>query len=294
MSGICKLCGKQGALTKEHIPAKGGYKGTSSRVQVLTGDEVLDGGRGDHFQNGFHKPVFCADCNNNTGAWYGHEFASWTKWGLTLLDAMRQKEPPMVRAHEGYPARIAKQIVSTFIASANDGFVDRQPHLRDFVLDPKRTLSPDQLRLTTYLCPTRTGRNTGVAFALNLAKPNAEPQVLMEFALQPFGYVLTLSGEPLDPRPVSIASFGGFGYDERRVVDLPQLPILPTHEALPGDYRTRYEIRRDVIVNILIEQRNPKPYELAHQIMESGKGPEFFAQHGEDWSLDFSNGLAAD
>lgn len=292
ISGVCRLCGKHGPLTKEHIPAKGGYKGTSYRVQVLSGDEVLDGGRGNHYQNGFHRPVFCQDCNNNTGSWYGGEFTRWTKWGLIILELLRQKKPFEVPFFDGYPVRIAKQVVSTMIASANYGFVDRQPHLRDFVLNPQRTLSPDQLRLTTYLCSTRTGRNTGVATALNLAKEDSTPHVLIEVALQPFGYVLTLSGEPLDPRPVSIASFGGYGYDDRREVDLPELPLLPAHLALPCDYRSRDEIRRDVIINVLTEQRHPTPRELAVQIMESGKGPEFFAQLGEDWSLPFNGGLA--
>jgi hypothetical protein len=291
-SGVCKLCGKHGPLTKEHIPAKGGYKGTSYRVQVLGGDKVLEGGRGDHYQRGFHTRALCEDCNNNTGSWYGDEFARWTKWGLKLLDEMRKPKPSLVPLYDGFPVRIAKQVVSTMIASASEGFAAANPHLRNFVLDRHRTLSPDELRLTTYLCPTRTGRSTGVAAVMNLMQEESDPHVLIEFALQPFGYVLTLGGEPLDTRPVSIAWFASCRYGEGRVVDLPHIPILPTHEAIPCDYRTRYEIRRDVIVNILMEQHHPTPHEEAVQIMESGKGPEFFAVHGEDWSLDFTTGLA--
>lgn len=289
--GACKLCGRPCLLTNEHIPAKGGYKGMSYRVQVLRGDAVLDGGRGDHFQRGFHTPALCAECNNKTGSWYGGEFASWTKWGLALLDAMRQAEPPTVSAYEGHPVRIAKQIVSTMIASAQDGFAAHNPHLRDFVLDPHRTLPEAELRLAMYLCPTRTGRSTGVAVAMKLG---GEPHVLIEFALPPFGYVLTLSGEPLDPRPVNIAWFAQRGYDEKCVVKIPQIPILPTHEALPGDYRTKDEIRRDVIVNILSERDHSTPHEEAERIMASGKGQEFFANHGEDWSLDFGRGLVSE
>jgi hypothetical protein len=291
--GVCKLCGTHGPLTKEHIPAKGGYKGMSYRVQVLSGDEVLEGGSGVHYQRGFHKPVLCEDCNNNTGRWYGGEFASWTQWGLNVLDEMRKPEASAVPAYEGFPVRIAKQVISTLIASAQADFADANPQLREFVLDRHRTLAPHELRLDTYLCPTRTGRSTGVAWVTEPGS-DREPHVLIEFALQPFGYVLTLSGEPLDPRPVSISWFAGCGYDERRIVDLPKIPILPTHEALPCDYRTRYEIRRDVIVNILTEQDHPTPHDEAVQIMESGKGPEFFARHGEDWSLDFSTGLASE
>jgi hypothetical protein len=266
----------------------------SYRVQVLSGDDVLEGGRGDHYQNGFHASVLCDDCNNNTGSWYGDEFARWTQWGLGLLAEMRKPIPSPFPAYEGRPARIAKQVVSSMIATAHQGFADHRPELRDFVLDPHRTLTPDELRLTAYLCPTRTGRSTGVSSVMRLNEEDSEPHVLIEFALQPFGYVLTLGGQPFDARPVSIAWFGGCGYDERRVVDVPHIPILPTHEALPCDYRTAYEIRRDVVTNILIGQSHPTPRDEAERIMAAGRGPEVFAAHGEDWSLDFTSGLVSE
>jgi len=289
-SGVCKLCGKHAQLTKEHIPSKGAYDRLSYRVRVLSGDQVFEGGRGEHYQRGFHARVLCAKCNNQTGAWYGDEFSAWTKWGFQLLHAMRQERPPLVAAYEGYPARIAKQVISTMIALAEDGFAERRPHLRDFVLDRHRVLEPDQLRLTMYLCPTRTGRSTGVVRAL---KRGSDAHVLIEFALRPFGYVLTLSGQPFDPRPISISWFAGCGYDERRLVVPAQIPVLPTHEAIPGDYRTRDEIRLCVIVSILKEQRHPTPEEEAARIMASGEGSEFFSQHGEDWTLDFTTGLSS-
>ena len=286
-TGICRLCGKHDDLTKEHIPAKGGYKGMSYRVRVLSGDAVLEGGRGKQYQNGFYSNVLCEECNNITGTWYGAEFANWTKWGMKLLDALRHDPPPIVPAYTGRPARIAKQVVSTMIAASQEGFADANPHLRDFVLNPHKKLTPDELRLAMYLCPTRTGRSTGVATAMNLLKHGSDPHVLIEFALQPFGYVLTLEGEPLDPRPVDISWFGSCGFDEERVITLAQIPVLPAHLPFPGDYRSEYDIRRDIIENTLIHEEHPNPKAEAETIMASGKGPAFFEQHGEDWSLDF-------
>lgn len=293
VSGVCKLCGKHAPLTKEHVPAKGAYKGMSYRVQVLSGDKVLEGGPGDHYQRGFHTRALCESCNALTGSLYGDEFARWSRWGFSLLDALHDESPAMVPAYQGFPARIAKQVISTMIAASQEGFADSNPHLRAFVLDRNRTLPADELSLATYLCPTRTGRSTGVAVAMKL-QPPTEPHVLIEFALRPFGYVLTLSGEPLDPRPQSISWFAACGYEEKRIVNLPQIPVLPTHEAIPGDYRTKYEIRRDVVTNILIEQDHPAPQDEAARIMASGEGPEFFDKHGEDWALDFSRGLASE
>ena len=75
----------------EHSPAKGGFKGLAYRVKVLTGEAALEGEGGKIYQRGFHVNVLCEDCNNKTGGWYGGEFAAWSKWGLELLGATRQR-----------------------------------------------------------------------------------------------------------------------------------------------------------------------------------------------------------
>lgn len=278
--GTCRLCGKTAPLTKEHIPAEGAYKGMPYNVEVWTGDSVLEGGKGRKYQRGFHARVLCEECNNLTGAWYGNEFASWSQWGFAALERLREQSSALLPAYEGYPARIAKQVVSTLIASAQDGFADAHPQLRAFVMNRDMKLGPHQIRLATYLCPTKTGRSTGVAFAM---KPGVPRHVLAEFALVPFGYVLTLEGEPLDPRPVDISWFCDCEYDERRPIVLLSIPALPTHEAFPGDYRTKDEIRRDVIENVLTAEQHPEPRGEANRIMAAGEGPAYFQSCGEEW-----------
>ena len=190
-SGKCRLCGEVRPLTREHIPAEGAYKGRPYVVEVLTGDAVLDGGRGKPFQRGFHARVFCEECNRLTGSWYGGEFAKWSQWGFSLLEATRVLSTAPISAYEGYPLRIAKQVMSTMIASSQEGFTDHNPEFREFVLNREEIAGAGTIRLSTYLCPTRTGRSTGVAVAMKLG---AEQHVLVEFALPPFGYVLTLAG----------------------------------------------------------------------------------------------------
>ena len=281
--GVCRLCGETAVLTKEHIPPAGAYKGRPYRVNVLTGDAVLEGGKGRMYQRGFYAQVLCERCNNITGGWYGDEFARWSQWGFSLLESIRDKSPSIIPAHEGYPLRIAKQIVCTMIASANDGFADHQPALREFVLNREAVLHDGSIRLATYLCPTSTGRSTGVASSINLNKPGVEPHTLVEFALPPFGYVLTLAGEPLDDRPVDISWFAACAPDDRRAIELAHLPALPTHEAFPGDYRTKDEIRRDAIVNVLTERGHPSARSEAERIMAAGEGPAFFLGCGEEW-----------
>jgi hypothetical protein len=257
-------------------------------VNVLSGDNVLDGGRPTPFQNGFWTYALCEDCNKITGALYGSEFAAWTRWGMALHDAMNAGSG-RVAAHRGYPARIAKQVISTMIASSQAGFADAHPHLRSFVLDRDAKFSASDLRLATYVVGSRTGRSTGQAFVV---APGGLPHILVEISLPPFGYLLTISGDPIDPRPASIGWFAECGYDEERVIEIPELHVLPTHEAIPGDFRTRDEIRFDMVVNMLIEDGHADPTSEARRIFDSGRAREFFVNHREAWDWGFERGLA--
>jgi len=278
--GRCRLCGQTAPLTKEHIPAKGAFNGRPFRVRVQTGEQALEREGGRVYQRGFHAAVLCNECNNNTGAWYGEEFASWSRWGLQLLDAMRLRPIPQVPVYVGYPLRIAKQVVSTMIAASSDELTSNRPDLAPFVLNTDATAPANSIALTTYLCPTSTGRSTGLAFAMRRGE---EPHWLVEVALPPFGYVLTLAGEPLDKRPVDISWFTACSYDEKRPVPLDRIPVLPTHEPFPGDYRTKDEIRRDFIANTLRAEGHTAPDAEAHRVMASGGGPDFVRDRGEEW-----------
>lgn len=270
-----------GPLSKEHIPAKGAFKGRPYRVRVLTGEKALEREGGKIYQRGFHANVLCEDCNNKTGAWYGEEFAAWSRWGLQVLDAMRQRPIPNVPMHTGYPLRIAKQVVSTMIASSSTDLTANRPDLQPFVLDKDATAPAGSIQLSTYLCPTSTGRSTGLAFAMMLG--DGEPHWLVEFALPPFGYVLTVSGKPLDSRPIDISWFTACKYDEKRPIDLDHIPVLPTHEPFPGDYRSKDEIRRDFIINTLTGEDDPSPESEADRILKAGEGPAFMKARGEEW-----------
>lgn len=278
--GVCRLCGTTGPLSREHIPPKSSLGKSGYAVTVQRGDDYFEGRRGQLYQRGFHTPVLCETCNKITGSWYGTEFAKWSDWGRSLLEAMRTGSKRPVPAFTGYPLRIAKQVVTTMIAASVGDLLERRPDLKSFVLNRDEVAKSGQIRLTGYLCPSRAGRTTGVAVAM---KPDSEPHVLIEFALQPFGYVLTLSGEPYDARPVDISHLTTFGYNEHRSIDLPHIPVLPTHEPFPGDYRTKDEIRRDAIENMLGEDRHPDAYNEARRIFAAGEGPAFFADHGEEW-----------
>jgi hypothetical protein len=95
--------------------------------------------------------------------------------------------------------------------------------------------------------------------------------------------VLTLAGEPLDDRPIDISWFTACGYDDKRSVDLDHIPVLPTHEPFPGDYRSKDQIRRDFIINTLAAEGHSSPEDEAQRIIADGEGPAFFSARGEEW-----------
>ena len=278
VSGFCRLCGSEGPLTKEHIPPASTYFPTRARVRVQSGEEYLRGRRGTIHQAGFHERVLCAKCNNNTGAWYGAEYARWCEAGRELLRHRAGTAPPRF---VGYPLRIAKQVITTMLVASAPALGNVRPDLIDYVLDRESCQPRAPIRLAGFVCPTASGRTTGLCSLASLTDGHLHR--CAEFALPPFGYVLTLDGEPLDDRPVDIAWFSRCTYDERCSIDLSQFPWLPTHEPFPGDYRSKFEIRRDTIENVLIEEGHPSPHERADEIMREGGGELFHRLHGETW-----------
>ncbi len=243
-------------------------------------EAYLQGRRGKLFQSGYHESVLCSECNNLTGSWYGREFARWSAWGDVLLSESLKAEPSIVPAFRGFPLRIAKQVIATMIIASQHELVEERPDLLEFVRSPRLVAAVGDIALSVYLCGTSTGRSTGLAV---VARPGGEQHWLVEFALPPFGYLLTVSGEPFDSRPADIGWFTTCGYDDEREVELAELHILPTHEAFPADFRTSLEIRRDMIENILREQSRQNPRATADEIVRSGFGPQFLRLHGEDW-----------
>jgi hypothetical protein len=63
------------------------------------------------------------------------------------------------------------------------------------------------------------------------------------------GYIMALNGKPPNQRLFDITHFARSEYNERRTYYL-DLPVLPTHLGIPGDYRELDEINRDVQRNI--------------------------------------------
>jgi hypothetical protein len=80
--------------------------------------------------------------------------------------------------------------------------------------------------------------------------------IMSEVSFPPFGYVMTFDSGPPDARLFDITHFAGYGSNERTSLTL-RLPLLPTHTAIPADYRTRDQIYRDRDANLRAAGEHP-------------------------------------
>lgn len=240
-TGPCRICGDVGPLTYEHVPPRAAFN--NRRVVVATGDNAMELGpyppaRGTILQRGVGAYTLCGRCNNSTGRWYAPAFIEWCYQGMHVLIRSGGR-PSLVYLNYLLPLRIIKQIITMFFSVNGERFAASHPELVQFVMDKERRYLNPKYRVFAYYNTAETGRRVGIAGRLDLK--TRQVIVMSEISFVPFGYLLTLGSEPPDQRLLEITHFARYGYDEFEVAEL-RIPVLQTHLAIPGDYRTREEI----------------------------------------------------
>lgn len=243
---MCRLCGNERQLSFEHVPPKAAFndrryiKVALEDTIGLGPDEIV---KGPIKQGGIGDYTLCIKCNSDTGAWYGGRFVDWCYQAMEIL-IRSNGNPTLVYLNYLFPLPILKQIVAMFFSVNDEHFAAKHPELVRFVLDKERNHLPPIYRFFVYYNLTGRFRYSGVSARIQLdsnAMPGSNAIVMSEITYPPFGYLLTFNSAPPDNRLVEITHFADCRYDEFRVMTL-KLPVLPTHLAYPGDYRTREEI----------------------------------------------------
>lgn len=253
--GTCHLCGTYGPLTFEHIPPQSAFN--DRPVVVLPFGDALELGpgevaRGPIQQKGMGAYTLCGQCNNDTGSWYARAFVEWCYRGMAILEASAGR-PKLVYASDLYPLRVIKQIVTMFFTVHPPGWRLRRNHqeLVRLVLNKEAKGLPRGCRVYTYYNVEGTFRSSGAIGSANIL--TGQTTTFAEITFPPFGYVMTFDSDPPDRRLFDITYFAFMDYDEHRPTTH-DMPVLPTHLALPGDYRTKYEIDRDSLRNHALER----------------------------------------
>jgi hypothetical protein len=241
--GICHICGQYGVLSFEHIPPRAAFN--DRPVIRMQFEEAIYLGPGEapkgiRQQRGAGQYTLCERCNNNTGAWYGRQFVAWCYQGMEIL-ARAGGKPSLIYLNYLFPLPIIKQILVMFFSVNGSKFQEGNPELVRFVLNREARYLPPKYRIYVYYNIEGTLRSSGIVATLDWRNGPTKMVLMSEISYPPFGYVLVLGSPPPDARLFDISHFASYEYNEFAVIPL-QLPVLPTHLGIPGDYRNRAEI----------------------------------------------------
>lgn len=245
LSGVCRLCSRNGALTFEHVPPRRAYNDYPAVFRTL--DEWEAGEGGTYIQQGRGGHYLCQRCNSTTGGNYGGAFVDWARQGMELVHQIPGKGSANYHGRI-LPLRVLKQITVIFFDTALPAEHHSHRELARFALDPKSKELPSEYRFLVFWYGGGGLRQTGIVGVLNL--DNGRTNLLAEFVHPPFGYVLALSDAVFDSRPVDITDFAEYDFNEAITLNR-RFPVLETHWIMPGDYRTREQIDRDALINDL-------------------------------------------
>jgi hypothetical protein len=257
--GRCRICGREGKLSFEHVPPQKAYNQEITVEYKLESWVRKERIKGKQRQGGIGEYTLCEQCNPDTGSWYGNEYVKWASIGFDVLntlgrnpDILSGKSTLAVVLKSVYPLRFLKQVITCLFSvisiSPNSNFADNNPDLVRFVLDRYETDLPEtyQFFLKLYRKPSKL-RRIPIAGKLTVSYDKDKsgniisstirsqpPSIFSEIAHPPFALVMTY-GTPF-PGATNITHFINFKYDE--CVDL----VLPLNIGLgltpyPGSYQ---------------------------------------------------------
>lgn len=246
VQGSCRICGAVGPLSWEHVPPESAFN--DARVFKATRDQLLsatpwDGTRGKIQQRGCGAYTLCERCNNNTGAWYGSEFAAWAKQGAEYLGVLPPTSTePITLAFYGRPLRFLKQVVTMFFSVNDERFAAKHPALERFVRDRNTRELPPWYRIDLLLVRGGFFRSCGTGGLVDLT--SGATQVRSEIAHFPFAQQLVFDDVARPTRPGPIEWFTNFGPDEHARVSI-RTVVGHVATKFPFDYRSAERVAAD-------------------------------------------------
>ena len=255
--GVCKICGYSGQLSFEHVPPNKAFNHQRHYYQIEFDklieieDDFLDLSMGQIYEKGHSKKKqggigfysLCEKCNNDTGSWYGHAFVSWAWQGMSILQKANGR-PSLYYPTFFYPLRTIKQIVTMFFSVNPDVFREAEPELVKFVKNKESRFLSKKYRLFCYY--NIQGNKRYIGYSVLAQIDSGKMNRMSEITFPPFGFVLTIDSEPPDDRLTEITHFANYSYNDW-TDHYQKFSTLPTYlPNLPGDYRTREEIKKGI------------------------------------------------
>jgi hypothetical protein len=244
VDGTCKLCGRYGALTDEHVPPRAAFNDATVLFHYL---EQVEGALRQavrEAKGGLSHPVLCGPCNSHrTGSRYGTEYAAFIKAVAAAADQATEGDIISISLRT-FPLRVVKQALTGIVSTSQESVVEDTPALRYFILTRDRQGMPEGLRLYGFVPATRgIGRSTGRAVLIDRARPTGLR--LAESTWWPIGWILTFDGGTLSAREAfDFTSWGNVPFDRRQNVQL-SLPVHWIFGYGAADFRSRAQLERE-------------------------------------------------
>ena len=240
--GQCRICGKHGPLSYEHVPNREAYN-KQTIIQYSWEDVFVKKERGRRrlVQRGMGEYTLCEKCNNDTGHWYGGEYTSWAR---ACFEFLKDREPSpvepdeaIITLHDVYPLRFLKQVVVCFF-SVTPGLAQTHPALARYVLNKEEKHIPGDCHffMNFYFGPNPRLRRWPILGKITVVHQEGElvplaASVISEMTHPPFA--LVMSDETGFSPAGNITPFTNYDYDQAKNVTL-KLGVLKGESTLPG------------------------------------------------------------
>jgi hypothetical protein len=238
----CRLCGHETELTEEHAPSKkaentgrmtrGIIDDAASRTsgKVVWQEELIQGAKYDSL---------CARCNNNTGSWYNSAYVKFVRACQKV--AAPKNAATVCEVQIANPQHMAKQALTSIVATSQPGLTTRYPDLRALLLDKedRRRITPIQLWL--YLKVNPGGVTTGLAIGFDLDR--RQVHLFAGFSFWPLGWIITIGGVEVRGA-LDVSAWTERDYRERGPVTA-TIPCQWAISPCPEDFRGPDEFRNE-------------------------------------------------
>ena len=261
--GICRLCGMYGPLSFEHVPPEAAFNDSkyyySAKMEeiIKLGDSDFDiltfknKKNAKKKQGGIGFYTLCVKCNNNTGSWYGNAFVEWVYQSMAII-LKANRNPTLFYPTFIFPLRIIKQIITMFLSVEHEGFTDRFPYFRKFILNKEDKFLPKDFRVFCYY--NIEGSNRYLESNVVGHFTTGSIIKMSEITFPPLGFVLTIDSAAPDERLTEITHFSTYGFNEW-IDHFQKFPTLPTYLPMfPGDYRKKEDIIKDMKLNLRLDR----------------------------------------
>lgn len=239
-------------LSFEHVPPRAAFNDQrvfETNIQKMLAGE-WDGKpqppQGKWVQAGAGKHTLCEKCNNDTGSWYGSAYVAMARQALELV-TRSGGTASLAYPYRIFPLRVLKQVMAMFCSACGPSLQERFPDIPRFVLHRERRYMPHDLRVFAYLIdPSKSVGNRQAPMSGVLI--NGKQHVFAEIAFAPLGFVLTGDVDPINFSLLDITPFGHSAFHHRETAFL-KLPVVQISTWLPGDFRSKEQVARDVASN---------------------------------------------